>query len=95
MRRRSAFEISMAVLISINDGNNRITRIMSDANTSHVPLIILLKALEQGGFIGVDEDSGKDERVGLNYWVTDSGVKLVNMYKDLLKIWNKAFIGAV
>lgn len=90
-KRRSRFELYIAVLTEIMNGSTKPTKIMYGANMSYKPLQEILQSLLEQGLIDESDKKIKDKRTKVKYVLTQKGVNVVKYYskaKDLIEISN-------
>lgn len=88
-KRRSRFELYIAVLTEIMKGSTKPTKIMYGANMSYKPLQEILQSLLEQGLIDESNKKIKDKRTKVKYVLTQKGVNVVKYYskaKDLIEI---------
>ncbi|MBD3171828.1 hypothetical protein GF326_05095 [Candidatus Bathyarchaeota archaeon] len=88
-KRRSRFELYIAVLTEIMNGSTKPTKIMYGANMSYKPLQEILQSLLEQGLIDESDKKIKDKRTKVKYVLTQKGVNVVKYYskaKDLIEI---------
>jgi len=88
-KRRSRFELYIAVLTEIMNGSTKPTKIMYGANMSYKPLQEILQSLVEQGLIDESDKKIKDKRTKVKYVLTQKGVNVVKYYskaKDLIEI---------
>jgi predicted transcriptional regulator len=88
-KRRSRFELYIAVLTEIMNGSTKPTKIMYGANMSYKPLQEILQSLLEQGLIDESNKKIKDKRTKVKYVLTQKGVNVVKYYskaKDLIEI---------
>lgn len=77
-KRRSKFEISLAILDTIPRGNDKPTRIMSSTNISWLVLQRSLLTLESNGLISKDNHENRSI-----YSVTEKGYSVLKGYRTV------------
>jgi predicted transcriptional regulator len=77
--RRSAFEITMAILKVTRDGSVKPTHIMYQSNTSWTVLQKNLESLVSQGFVSQSGEGSRTE-----YGITPKGMEVLSDYANLL-----------